>query len=35
VVTPARRTPDPKRRLINEPCLPSSPKPEATAGERR
>ena len=32
VVTPARRTPDPKRRLINEPCLPNSPKPEATAG---
>jgi hypothetical protein len=32
VVTPARRTPDPKCRLINEPCLPSSPRPEAMAG---
>src|ERR1700722_16109753 len=32
VVTPARRTPDPNWRLINEPCLPSSPKPEAIAG---
>src|SRR3984885_15805182 len=32
VVTPARRTPDPKLRLINEPCLPSSPRPEAMAG---
>src|ERR1700691_3494986 len=32
VVTPARRTPDPNLRLINEPCLPSSPRPEAMAG---
>ena len=32
VVTPARRTPDPNRRLINDPCLPSSPSPEAMAG---
>src|SRR5271163_3951676 len=35
VVTPARRTPDPKCRLINEPCLPSSPKPAAMAGGMR
>ena len=35
VVTPARRNPDPNRRLINEPCLPSSPKPEAMAGGMR
>src|SRR3984957_2816974 len=32
VVTPARRTPDAKFRLINEPCLPSSPRPESIAG---
>ncbi len=35
VVTPARRNPDPNCRLINEPCLPSSPKPEAMAGRMR
>src|ERR1700691_6671948 len=32
VVTPARRTPDPRCQLINEPCLPSSPRPLAIAG---
>jgi len=32
VVTPARRTPAPNCRLIIEPCLPSSPRPEAIAG---
>ena len=32
VVTPARRTPAPNFRLIMEPCLPSSPRPDATAG---
>src|ERR1700691_5725711 len=32
VVTPARRTPDPKLRLISDPCLPSSPRPDAMAG---
>src|SRR6202041_2190884 len=32
VVTPARRTPDPNCRLINDPCLPSSPNPDAMAG---
>jgi hypothetical protein len=32
VVTPVRRTPEPNLRLIKEPCLPSSPRPEAIAG---
>src|ERR1700691_5587409 len=32
VVTPASRTPDPNLRLINEPCFPNSPSPEAMAG---
>src|SRR5687767_3173056 len=32
VVTPASRTPDPKCLLINEPCFPSSPRPDAIAG---
>src|ERR1700722_7808807 len=32
VVTPARRTPAPNFGLINEPCLPSSPRPDAMAG---
>src|SRR5271168_5088840 len=32
VVTPASRTPDPKCRLIIDPCLPNSPSPDATAG---
>src|ERR1700678_293366 len=32
VVTPARPPPAPNFGLINEPCLPSSPRPEAMAG---
>src|SRR5580692_11225964 len=32
VVTPARRTPAPNWRLISDPCLPSSPRPDAIAG---
>jgi hypothetical protein len=35
MVTPASRNPDPKCRLINEPCLPKFPKPEAMAGGMR
>ena len=32
VVTPAKRTPAPNCGLIRDPCLPSSPKPDAMVG---